>query len=95
MSREPRDLEAAAMKTEDIGTKIAAEDKRGRERRRAKAGGNGREEKREEIAQLSDAQITMQIPTDSTERKRRDEGEKKGKGKRERGCCYFWGQWIN
>jgi hypothetical protein len=32
---------------------------------------NGREEKREEIAPLSDAQITMQIPTDKTERKRR------------------------
>jgi hypothetical protein len=58
-SREPRELEAATeLKME------AQRCQRWRKRGRGQAKRKGREEKREEIAQLSDAQITMQIPTD-------------------------------
>jgi Mg-chelatase subunit ChlD len=76
LPRDPRELEAGTKLKMAGGKMPMVEEKgKGKRKRKRKARRYGREEKREEIAQLSDAQITMQIPTDRRAEER--EGRKK------------------
>jgi hypothetical protein len=76
LPRDPRELEAGT-KLKMAGAKMPKEEEKGKGmgmgKRKAKR--YGREEKREEIAQLSDAQITMQIPSDRRAEEREEEEE--------------------